>query len=83
MKVRVVSDHCPVTLDTTPPSWGPIPFRFENMWLSHKSFNKDFVNWWKDTVTYGWEGHKFMTKLKTFKEKVKKWNEEVFGDLRV
>ena len=31
MVVRVVSDHCPVILDTTPPSWGPTPFRFENM----------------------------------------------------
>ncbi|PON63520.1 Endonuclease/exonuclease/phosphatase [Trema orientale] len=42
IEVRVVSDHCPVLLDSTPTRWGPSPFRFENMCLEHKSFNKDF-----------------------------------------
>ena len=69
LAVRVVSNHCPIILDSTPPSWGPIPFRFENMWLSHKSFNLHFGDWWKDSVTYDWEGHKFITKLKIIKEK--------------
>ena len=81
--MRSVSDHCPVILDSTPPSRGPTPFHFKNIWLNHTSFNIDFGNWWKDTVTYGWEGHKFMTKLETIKEKMKKWNVEVFGDLRL
>ena len=31
MEVKVVSDHCPVILDSSPPFWGPTPFRFENM----------------------------------------------------
>ena len=31
----------------------------------------------------GWEGFKFLTKLKLIKSKVKKWNEEVFGDVRL
>ena len=31
----------------------------------------------------GWEGYKFMTKLKLIKERVKTWNREVFGDLRL
>ena len=83
MEVRVVSDHCPVILDSTPLSWGFTLFRFENIWLHHKSFNLDFVKWWKDVVSSGWEGHKFMTNLKLIREKVKKWNGEVFGDLRL
>ena len=82
IEVRVVSDHCPVILDSIPP-WGHSSFCFENMWLHHKSFNLDFVKWWKYVVPSGWEGHKFMTKLKLIKEKVKKWNREVFGDLRL
>lgn len=36
--VRAVSDHRPITLDTSPPIWGPSPFRFENMRLDHKNF---------------------------------------------
>ena len=79
MEVRVVSDHCPVVLDSTPPVWGPTLLRFENMW----SFADDFAKWWKDVTPTGWEGYKFMTKLKIIKQKVKKWNAEVFGDLRL
>ncbi|PON85096.1 hypothetical protein TorRG33x02_190700, partial [Trema orientale] len=30
-----------------------------------------------------WEGHKFLWKLKSIKEKLKTWNMEVFGDVRV
>ena len=83
MEVRVVSDHCPIILDSNPPSWGPTPFRFENMWLNHKSFSSFFGKWWEETVTSGWEGYKFLSKLKIIKGKVKKWNEEVFGDMRL
>ena len=83
MDVRVVSDHCPVILDSSPPSWGPTPFRFENMWLNHKSFPSDFASWWNDFDPSGWEGYKFRSKLKFIKGKVKSWNVEVFGDLRL
>ena len=83
MDVRTMSDHCPIILDSTPPSWGSTLFRFENMWLHHKSFNSFFAKWWKDSTSVGWEGHKFMSKLKLIKEKVKSWNQEVFGDIRL
>ena len=79
----MVSDHCPVILDTTPPSWGPTPFHFENRWLHHRSFSSDFAKWWIELAPSGWEGHKFMTKLKLIKEKMKKWNVDVFGDSRL
>ena len=72
MEVRVVSDHCLVILELKTPFWGPTPFHFENMWLHQKSFNSEFANWWKDIAPTGWESHKFITKLKLIKEKVKK-----------
>ena len=81
--MRAVSDHCPIILDSTPPSWGLTPFRFENMWLTHKSFTSDFGKWWEEIVTSIWEGYKFLSKLKFIEGKVKQWNEEVFGDLRL
>ena len=34
--IRVVSDHFPIIVNTNPFKWGPSPFRFENMWLSHR-----------------------------------------------
>ena len=53
MEVRAVSDHNPVILDSNPPNWGPSPFRFENMWLDYKDFDKVLKNggrsvWFKD-----------------------------------
>lgn len=35
---RSISDHCPIILATKHVDWGPKPFRFANMWLSHPEF---------------------------------------------
>ena len=51
--------------------------------VASQVFNLDFEKWWKDTVSSDLEGHKFMTKLKIIKGNMKKWNEEVFGDMRL
>ena len=83
MEARAVSDHSPVILDTLPPKWGPTPFRFENAWLEHKQFGRDFEKWWKEASVYGWEGYKWMKRLQIIKQYVEKWNVEVFGDLRL
>ena len=53
LEARVVSDHSPVLLDTSPTRWGPTPFRFENAWLEHKHFNNQFDKWWKETSLTG------------------------------
>ncbi|RVX22528.1 Transposon TX1 uncharacterized 149 kDa protein [Vitis vinifera] len=38
--------------------------RFENMWLLHPEFKEKFRDWWQECTVEGWEGHKFMRKLK-------------------
>ena len=53
---RCVSDHSPIFLSTNPPSWGPTPFRFENMWLEHKTFSANVSNWWQQDTSYGRPG---------------------------
>lgn len=78
---RVTSDHCPIQLDTSNLKWGPGPFRFENMWLEHPDFKKNFKLWWGEDQIFGWEGYKFSRRLKTLKQKMKNWNKEVFGNL--
>ena len=62
--IRSVSDHSPVILTTNPPSWGPSTFRFENMWLDHKSLKNNMAEWWNYDNSYGRPGYKFMRKLK-------------------
>ena len=81
--VRCISDHSPVILSTNPPSWGPTPFRFENMWLEHKLFKTNVSEWWQQDSSYGRPGYKLLRKLRNLKQKLSWWNKEVFGDLRV
>ncbi|RVX13392.1 Transposon TX1 uncharacterized 149 kDa protein [Vitis vinifera] len=52
------------------------------MWLLHPEFKEKFRDWWQECTIEGWEGHKFMRKLKFIKSKLKEWNTRVFGDLR-
>ncbi|RVW92960.1 Transposon TX1 uncharacterized 149 kDa protein [Vitis vinifera] len=61
---RWAFDHSPICLETNPIKWGPTPFRFENMWLLHPEFKEKFRVWWQEYTVEGWEGHKFMRKLK-------------------
>ncbi|XP_075499081.1 uncharacterized protein LOC142537457 [Primulina tabacum] len=57
--------------------------RFENALLSHRNFKDQVRTWWTDGEFQGWEGYKFMQKLKETKKKVSIWNKEVFGDMGV
>ncbi|RVW66273.1 hypothetical protein CK203_065986 [Vitis vinifera] len=79
--IRRTSDHWPIALDTNPFTWGPTPFRFENMWLQHPSFKENFRNWWRGFQGNRWEGHKFMRRLQFVKAKAKEWNKLSFGVL--
>ena len=38
---------------------------------------------WDNVEVQGWEGFRFMRKLKSLKDKLKVWNLEVFGDIRI
>ncbi|XP_028121753.1 uncharacterized protein LOC114318966 [Camellia sinensis] len=55
--------------------------RFENMWLEHRSFKEFFKGWWENGRVHGWEGFKFMRKLRGVKDNLKVWKREVFGDI--
>lgn len=72
---RLVSDHFPIILVSSRVKWGPTPFRFENMWLNHRSFFSNVETWWSECSFSGWDGFQFMKKLKFVKEKLKVWNQ--------
>ena len=38
---------------------------------------------WDNAEVQGWEGFKFMRKLKSLKDKLRVWNWKVFGDIRI
>lgn len=43
---RPISDLWPLLLETDRPKDGPTPFKFENMWLRHKSLKELVKLWW-------------------------------------
>ena len=79
---RVTSDHCPITLNTERERWGPTPFRFENVWADHRDFKKLVDTSWGSIQPWGWEGFKFIQKLKGLKSSLREWDRVTFGPLR-
>ncbi|XP_026450516.1 uncharacterized protein LOC113350588 [Papaver somniferum] len=81
--VKGVSDHGALmgsTTDIRKPQ--NIPFRYQPIWTSHPKFLQFLKQSWEEEYN-GNHVFSFMSKLKRFKISVKKWNWEVFGDLRI
>ncbi|XP_026453688.1 uncharacterized protein LOC113355121 [Papaver somniferum] len=80
---RGTSDHDPIMGKAVEiPKPKNIPFRYQTVWTSHPDFINVIKSSWEESVT-GNPAFVFMAKLKRFKEFIKKWNWEVFSDLRV
>lgn len=50
---RPTSDHFSIALNMGAFKWGPMPFRFENMWLEDPSFKSNVEQWWKEQSPVG------------------------------
>ena len=53
------------------------------MWLKADGFKKKVKEWWDSYIFYGTPGFIMACKLKALKADLKKWNEEVFGNVGV
>ena len=69
MSIRAVSDHTLVLLSTEQRKWDPSTFRFDNIWLEDNGFKGLFKNCWDSEDVDGWEGYRFLSKLKLVKRK--------------
>ncbi|KAF5468900.1 hypothetical protein F2P56_013011 [Juglans regia] len=77
---RKTSDHCPMTISFQKQvvSYGPHPFRFQNMWASHGDFKRCVEEVWKlPTTSVGL--CRLAEKLKKTKITLRAWNILVFG----
>ncbi|RVW59937.1 LINE-1 reverse transcriptase-like [Vitis vinifera] len=64
------------------PGWtGPVPFKFENMWLKWKG-QRPIAELVQGMSVSGRASYRLATKLKVIKQNLKVWNKEVFGNLR-
>ncbi|KAL8529587.1 hypothetical protein ACS0TY_006859 [Phlomoides rotata] len=78
---RSFSDHCPLFLKTSIVDWGPKPFKFFNVLITHPDF-KDFCIWnWQSYNVQGWKSFILKEKLKMMKTYLKRWSHKTFGAL--
>jgi hypothetical protein len=79
--LRLLSYHFPLLLDCGAPRGGNRYFKFENMWLKYEGFVEQVKKWWLSYEFSGLPSFILANKLKALKTDLKKWNEEVFGDI--
>ena len=73
---RSISDHCPLLLQSSTVDWGPRPFKFQDVWLSHKGCMEIVEKTWVKSKELP-----IMEKLKKVKSELKTWNSECFGNI--
>lgn len=79
---RICSDHNPIILGHRQClSSKTRPFRFEEKWLSHISFNKVVEDSWASPCS-GTPQFILVTKLKTLKLNLKSWSKDVYGHFK-
>ncbi|XP_058725573.1 uncharacterized protein LOC131596854 [Vicia villosa] len=78
---RDISDHCPIWIMTDKCNWGPKPFKFNNEWFSFDSFIPFVEGEWKSLKVEGRADFVLKEKHRLLKDKLKKWNKEVFGKI--
>ena len=62
---------------------GKVPFKFENMWLKVEGFSNLIKKWWEEDEVEGFASFVLARKLKVVKDELKKWNIEVFEDIKL
>jgi hypothetical protein len=78
---HLYSDHFPILLDCCDCSRRSRPFKFENIWLKADGFVGRVKQWWDSYLFQDTSSFVLACKLKTLKQDLKKWNEEVFGNI--
>jgi hypothetical protein len=78
---RLCSDHFPLMLECGDSRGGKKCFKFENMWLKYEGFVDKVKSWWDSYSFESLPSFVLANKMKTLKMDLKKWNEEVFGDI--
>ncbi|XP_026417281.1 uncharacterized protein LOC113312760 [Papaver somniferum] len=77
------SDHNLIIINTNP-NWklGQIPFKFFGPWINHEDCKSIIVECW-NTVHKGSLSIKIARKLRDIKVRLKQWNKEVYGNIKL
>lgn len=79
---RPLSDHSPILLNTSVPTNNSKPFKFEKMWLTHDTLDKDIKSFWESKpFTHIRLGLRILKKLKELRRFLKRWAKDNFGNV--
>ncbi|GAU50480.1 hypothetical protein TSUD_409650 [Trifolium subterraneum] len=79
--VRTTSDHYPLLLDCNTHDLSfKASFKFMKMWSLHEGCHAVIADSWKENVI-GCPMFILSTKLKRLKEKLRRWNKDIFGNV--
>ncbi|XP_023771170.1 uncharacterized protein LOC111919827 [Lactuca sativa] len=73
---RDLSDHSPITLLSGESDFGPIPFKFFNLWLLKEGFDKVVSDAWNCFRGFGTPDAYLAAKLRFLKDKIKLWRKD-------
>lgn len=80
---RISSDHCPISLKCGDWEFSKSYFKFENWWLEVEGFTERVEGWWNSFQIEGRPDYVLAYKLKGLKTKLKQWNANNYGSLKV
>ena len=76
------SDHFPVCLELSEPSKpARNPFKCEKMWFQDLKFIENIKSWWRQADFEGSKMFIFISKLKSLKENMLRWNRLHFNNI--
>ncbi|KAG5624619.1 hypothetical protein H5410_009837 [Solanum commersonii] len=78
---RVLSDHCPILLESGNWEQKRSNFKFENWWLKVEGFTNLIQSWWNEFLVEGCPDYRLNIKLRMLKQKLKEWSKSNFGEL--
>lgn len=79
----IISDHCPILLDTGDLVNTKVFFRFEKMWCLENNFDEMLVGKWDGFGDRGDAASNLCRKLKMLRKFLIKWSKEVFGNIKI
>lgn len=78
---KPVLGHAPILLKDGGVRKRKTPFKFENVWLKVEGFKELIRNEWEGYSVWGLFNYILAIKLKAWKQDLKVWNKEVFGNV--
>lgn len=77
---HISSDHHLIALSLELAKKKRSPFKFENMWITHKDFKDKLKEWWEVKI-HGTTMYKLTKKLDEVRRNLKIWNKKEFKSI--